>query len=231
MGLGHSPRIVTDGLVLCLDAANSRSYPKTGTTWTDLKGGNNGTLTNMAGANFSSDNGGSLIFDGSDDYVIASYQASPEITVVSNVRFDSFTGASVTKNWGDNLRGAFHFDASTLGSGYLALFIYAGAQISIKDPTQMSIGKWYQVGLRISNSKYQIIRDGNIVAEGSHGGLSILDRPNLGIGVKLNNDGTTADTNFPKYLDGQISNVVAYNRALTADEIRQNYLATKERYA
>ena len=69
MGLGHSPRIVTDGLVLCLDAASKRSYPGTGTTWTDLKGGNNGTLTNMDGANFSSANGGSLSFDGASDYI------------------------------------------------------------------------------------------------------------------------------------------------------------------
>ena len=44
MGLTHSPRIVTDGLVFCVDAANARSYPGTGTTLTDLKGSNNGTL-------------------------------------------------------------------------------------------------------------------------------------------------------------------------------------------
>jgi hypothetical protein len=59
MGLGHSPRIVTDGLVLCLDAANARSYPGTGTTWTDRSGnGNDGTLIN--GPTFSDENGGVL---------------------------------------------------------------------------------------------------------------------------------------------------------------------------
>jgi hypothetical protein len=47
MSLIHSPRIVTDGLVLCLDAGNPKSYTGSGTTWTDLSGnGNNGTLTN-----------------------------------------------------------------------------------------------------------------------------------------------------------------------------------------
>ena len=60
MGLAHSPRIVTDGLVLCLDAASKRSYPGTGTTWTDLKGGNNGTLTN--GPTFDTGNGGECSF-------------------------------------------------------------------------------------------------------------------------------------------------------------------------
>ena len=68
MGLSHSPRIVTNGLVLCVDAANPRSYPGAGTAWTDLsKQGNNGTLTN--GPTFDSANGGSILLDGSDDYV------------------------------------------------------------------------------------------------------------------------------------------------------------------
>ena len=48
MGLAHSPSIVTDGLVLCVDAANTKSYPGSGTTWTDISGkGHNGTLTNL----------------------------------------------------------------------------------------------------------------------------------------------------------------------------------------
>jgi hypothetical protein len=47
MGLGHSPSVVTSGLVLCLDAGHTKSYPGSGTAWTDLSGnGNTGTLTN-----------------------------------------------------------------------------------------------------------------------------------------------------------------------------------------
>ena len=60
MGCSSGPDIIQDGLVLCLDAASKRSYPGTGTVWTDLKGGNNGTLTNMDAAHFSSDNVGGL---------------------------------------------------------------------------------------------------------------------------------------------------------------------------
>ena len=64
----YGPRIVSNGLVLCLDAANKRSYPGTGTTWTDLSGNsNNGTLTN--GPTFSAGNMGSILFDGTNDYV------------------------------------------------------------------------------------------------------------------------------------------------------------------
>lgn len=68
MAVYGGPDIVTDGLVLCLDAGNSRSYPGSGATWTDLSGnGNNGTLVN--GVNYNSANKGSLVFDGVNDYV------------------------------------------------------------------------------------------------------------------------------------------------------------------
>lgn len=61
------PNIVRNGLVLCLDAASLRSYPGSGTTWNDLSGNNNnGTLTN--GPTFNSENGGSIVFDGTNDY-------------------------------------------------------------------------------------------------------------------------------------------------------------------
>jgi hypothetical protein len=63
------PNIVTDGLVLALDAGSKKSYAGSGTTWKDLSGnGNNGTLVN--GPTFNSANGGSIVFDGVDDYVL-----------------------------------------------------------------------------------------------------------------------------------------------------------------
>ena len=87
MGLSHSPRIVTDGLVFCLDAANIRSYPGTGTTWTDLKGGNEGTLTN--GPTFSSDNAGSISTDGSNDSWLPFSVSSASFSLSSVTRIPS----------------------------------------------------------------------------------------------------------------------------------------------
>ncbi len=67
MSFNYSPRIITDGLVLYLDAANTRSYPGSGTAWNDLsRSGNNGTLVN--GPTFNSANLGSIVFDGTNDY-------------------------------------------------------------------------------------------------------------------------------------------------------------------
>ena len=68
MSLSHSPKIVTNGLVLCLDAADQKSYPGTGTTWFDRSGnGNNGTL--IGGVGYNSTNAGIIVFDGINDNV------------------------------------------------------------------------------------------------------------------------------------------------------------------
>ena len=70
MGVTYNPKIATDGLVLCLDAANRRSYPGTGTTWSDLAESNNGTLTN--GPTFDAGNGGSIVFDSGMKFFLVS---------------------------------------------------------------------------------------------------------------------------------------------------------------
>ena len=67
MAFNYSPKIVTDGLVFAVDASNKKSYPGSGTTWSDLVGSNNATLDN--GPTYSSSNGGGIVFDGSDDHV------------------------------------------------------------------------------------------------------------------------------------------------------------------
>ena len=68
MGAAAGPNVVEDGLVLALDAGNTKSYPGSGTTWTDLSGkDNNGTLTD--GPTFNSANGGSIVFDGTNDQI------------------------------------------------------------------------------------------------------------------------------------------------------------------
>ena len=66
MALAHSPKIVTDNLVFFLDAGNTKSYPGTGTAWTDMSG--SGNTTTLSGATYNSDNSGNILFDGSNDY-------------------------------------------------------------------------------------------------------------------------------------------------------------------
>ena len=118
MAISYNPSSVTSGLVLCLDAGNTKSYPGSGTTWTDLSGnGNTGTLTN--GPTYSSANGGSFVFDGTDDYA----SISGSITV-SEVTFSvwlkrngtqvDFTG--ILNSRGTDASGmSFAYNYGTLG--------------------------------------------------------------------------------------------------------------------
>jgi hypothetical protein len=79
MSYYNGPKAVMDGLVMYLDAGNTKSYLSGSSTWNDLSGnGNNGTLTN--GPTFSSANGGSIVFDGVDDTITVPYSSTLDPT-------------------------------------------------------------------------------------------------------------------------------------------------------
>ena len=87
MAVVYNPRIVTDGLVLALDAGNIKSYPGSGTTWNDLIGGNDATIIDSSGV-YQSDDGGRIVFDGNSDYV----------TIPASSNYDFGTG-NFTIDW------------------------------------------------------------------------------------------------------------------------------------
>ena len=97
MAVGYNPRIVTDGLILALDAANTKSYPSSGgSTWYDLSGkGNNGTITN---ATFNSD--GYFAFEGSGDYI--SFASASELQFLNRLPYTLEVWMYPTSNPGAN---------------------------------------------------------------------------------------------------------------------------------
>jgi hypothetical protein len=246
MGLGHSPRIVTDGLVLCLDAANARSYPGTGTTWTDRSAnGNNGTLTN--GPTFDSDNGGSIDFDGSNDRVVFSekndykFVSNDEITVSawirpSNVTMATFQSFFCIGGNGSTLRDRnFNFRiTNNVGNGRIdALYRNdVNNQWHIRETTASYAEnyKWMMVTTTYtftSGGSWKIYINGNLVPsyyqQGNGNSPPIVSNPSdVHVGVGEDGGG--------EFFNGRISNVLLYRRYLSADEIRQNYEATKGRY-
>jgi hypothetical protein len=108
MGVNYNSKIVTDGLVLCLDAANRKSYPGSGSTWADLVSSNVGTLTN--GPTFDTGNSGSIVFDGINDFVNVASQS-----ITTNTSFTVCCSVYFT-NWNDNSFKPL-VDAGNLGSG------------------------------------------------------------------------------------------------------------------
>ena len=233
MGLSHSPRIVTDGLVLCLDAANKRSYPGAGTTWTDLTANkNNGTLTNMNSSNFSSENGGTISTDGSNEKVVIS--ASSDFGTVDftfsywiySLNQNSGYDAHMTVNEGSNngfipnLNWSF---GNTTGKPQLRYWINNSVPLTYQTLKNYYL-EWRYLSWTydLSDTTGRIYEDGVLVAESTSINKTMSNNGNHY--VWIGND------QFGSSTVGKFSHVTIHNRALTADEVRQNYEATVGRY-
>jgi len=233
MALVHSPKIVTDDLVLYYDAANTKSYPGTGTTWTDLSGnGVTGTLVN--GATFNSGNGGYIVFDGANDYVSTINDIVLEEEdftmgfwafaddVSTNNR--SLASSQTTNNWQDAGSWQISFSSSKLRMTVRNNAGDGGGNIT--SSSTVSIGTWYYfVITRTSGGNYKIYFNGEEDASknnvGGDNGTD-LDCPNFDIGI--NRGGGTE-------WDGGMAIVQVYKgKALTAAEVKQNFDAFKGRY-
>lgn len=235
MGLGHSPRIVTDGLVFCVDAANARSYPGTGTTWTDLKGGNIGALTN--GPTFDGDNGGSIAVDGTNDYV--SFSNSSNLSPTDEITISVWYNSDVLPSSRANAYQYCVISKQGFGSPYRSFDIRGdvsdpqkkslNAAIDINNTSRavklgdVVVNTWIQVAFTYNGSSLSGYRNGELVQSLSYTGSIGTNTNNFLLGENPGYNG--------RYFNGKLNNIYVYNRGLTADEIRQNYLATKERYA
>ena len=219
----YSPRIVTSGLVLALDAAERLSYPRTGTTWRDLSGnGNNGTLTN--GPTFSAANMGSIVFDGTNDY-IGSFPT--QISGVGSKTICAFIYPTTTSRAGicgirNNLDG-WVFTINRTSPGNLTYFHTTGTTCEVA--ASITTNTWSYVCVTYSTTTATVILYRNGVQVGSPitSVSSIVSSPFNGvIGDELSNYATP--------FKGNMSSVQIYNRSLTATEILQNYNATKSRF-
>jgi len=239
MGAYAGPNGTEDGLVLCLDAGNAKSYPGSGTSWTDLSGqGNTGTLTN--GPTYSSADGGSIVFDGSNDYVdfgsngASAVNGLSEVTVqiwyksdsVGNNRGLIFGGTSNAQDNGIAVR----FDsAGVVGGGTNVIKagfgLYGGGGANfIESSSNIQSTDWTFItvvcDLGTSIKLYKNAVEDTPTASSSSGQSSISNCDGLVVGYGKDQD----------EWDGKVSNVKIYNKALTASEVQQNYNALKGRY-
>ena len=226
MAVGYNPRVVTDGLVLALDAGNTKSYPGSGTAWHDLIGSNDGTLTN--GPTFDSGNGGSIVFDGTDDYVTT----GTTLTDADELFADTGTAWS-TSSWFnvDEISGT---DKAVTGRGggvgsaavYAVWVDNANLRVRLRGGTITNISTsiaddtWYNVA---------VTWDGTTANGYLNGQLTTLA---VGTASNQTNTFTIGATNSGSLSEmrGKISQTLVYNRALTAVEVEQNYNALKGRY-
>ena len=227
---GGPGNIITNGLVLNLNAANPRSYapPYTGTTWNDLSGnGNNGTLTN--GPTFNSSNGGSIVFDGVDDYVLCPKQN----TLVNTTRFTigawmkrNLSNSLVVVDQVESLSNDVSFELWSDGNAYFEVGNGSNSYGYINNTST----NWQYLmmvfdGSLVGNSNrlkgYINGMQQTLVFNGSIPSTTGTVNTNLNIGSYPPNN---------NYSNGNISQVLLYNRALTAQEISQNFNATRARF-
>ena len=228
MGIVHHPNVVTDGLVACWDAANRRSYPATGTVWSDMVGGHDGVMTN--GLTFSEDNMGIINFDGTDESVVIPDSDAFDWSTDGPFSISVWFKANSTNNAMYLTLWHHHFWPygtsvliSTVNEGWSEnrqLLIYVGSTYKY-GTTALNDNAWHNVVLtRASDGAYAVYVDA--VAENSGTGLT-------------GNTTTPADAEFGRslnnyYLTGSIGCEMVYNIALTAEEVLQNYNATKRKF-
>ena len=218
MGTKYNPRVVTNGLVVYLDAANPRSYVGSGTTVFDLSGsGNTSALVN--GPTYSSSNSGSFVFDGLDDYIninsLANILSYTTYTKTAYFYVTSFSTANNIVSGGFSGQHAFWLQVSNrLYAGH------NGAWSTVTGNTTLSLNTWYFGAVTYSNSTGWKLYLNGIEDGTSANTTTFLGNQEILIGSYGGGNNFT----------GRISSVQIYNRVLSAAEILQNYNATKKRY-
>lgn len=215
MALQHSPSIITDGLLFCVDAANPRSYPGSGTNWFQLSGNTNtGVLTN--GPTYNSSNLGSLSFDGTDDYVdfSANLGTMPTYSIMYWARRDAENRMPVAARTGTN----FYWYGD---NSWRYVHGGVGGEYYYSKPTTIALGTWGCYCVVYNGSNVSIYRQG--VYQGQQATTGTADW-SVGLRVGFWNGGAGYAW------QGLISNVMMYSNALTADQVTQNFNALRGRY-
>jgi len=235
------PAIVTNGLVLNLDAGFTPSYPTTATTWYDVSsGGNNGTLTN--GPTFNSANNGSIVFDGVDDYAVTTQDQTPNLNITSSITLETWLKSTAVANsqHGDGVNSkGLSSDGNT--GVYETLIVSSGEinypffrmRIVSNTPTyfptniSLSLNQIYHFVSTYDGSTMRIFINGVEAGTGlsTSGNIETNTQP-LCIGVRLVHRNFGGDSFF----SGNIFTNRIYNRALSQSEITQNYNAQKGRF-
>ena len=227
-GFTGAPPIVTDGLVFAVDAANYESYPGSGATWKDLSGnGNDGTLIN--GPTFDSGNGGSIVFDGANDYVNfgndSSLKPTNSMTLIVWAKGQS-TGPSV---------GLVGTMSSTRGyligcnTSYFYFYIAQSSSglVSVTSPhTNTTTSPFMLSGVFSASNFLKVYKNENELASNTN---SIPSTQYTGNGKPLQ-IGNRGDNLGTAYWDGDVYSTLIYNRALSSTEVLQNYNALKGRF-
>ena len=243
INIKNTENIVTDGLVLHLDAGNPISFPKSGTIWNDISGnGYNGTLVNGVGYNF--DNSGSLVFDGLDDVVdfgntlqlgleSRTYNVWYKFSDLNTLLTTSWL-ITKTDNGGTPFRQALGFNDKrdilyvfSDSSNYHYGNSGSSNPRNIINPSKDT--NYHMITWVIDRNGFSSIYfDAEILDQID---ITPIKTQNFSLNRNLRIGSYSTTGNNPMaFFGGNIPLTQIYNRALSANEIEQNYSALKHRY-
>jgi hypothetical protein len=221
------PNIVTSGLTYLLDGGFIPSYPRTGTTWSDLSGnGNSTSLVN--GPTFNSSNDGSIVFDGVNEYGLTANLLNPTTFPNESVFvwfYPTSAGQIVSELGQAAINTLWHDSNIEISSGGLISFATWGGNLTNKVvSTAKSFNTWYNLGFTYSGTTLTAYINGSSI------GTATFTRQTttalyFGLcAISITNMGTEG------YAGGRMGNFMFYNRGLSSSEVLQNYNATKSRF-
>lgn len=235
MSFNTGPNLIRDGLILYWDAANSKSYPGNGSTWTELTDLTyTGTLTNSPA--FSSNTAkGSLVFDGTNDYVATNYTTPFGTSNLTIGIWFRFTATQLSALFSKRIGASSYEQLSIFISGD-AFGNSAGTKIVINDfnnPASRNAittgsyndGLWHYLTLVRGSSDNKLYIDGILADTTTAAKPNLSSSSRLFIGVFGENQSVLGN-----YFNGGLSIVQVYNRALSLDEVTQNWNALKLRF-
>lgn len=233
MSLGHGASIVRDGLLLHLDAANSKSYSGTGSAWKDLKNNSNNTLFNSPIYE-----SGALQFDGTNDYVqlpttFFSHNSGSPFSV--SVWFKTATNGGII--FGQTGQENFLTTSSyvpaiyvnTLGRVVTSCFWGGATSNTATSTISVTDNKWYNIVVTFSSNTQRSYLNGNLYSTITKTQTAYGTGPYyyfLGVGRQFNWPNTSTNP----YFSGSISSFMFYTKQLSNSEIVKNYEALRGRY-
>ena len=228
MSYQNGPRIVTRGLVLCLDASNSKSYSGTETTWNDLSGNNNhGTL--LSGPAYSGSNNGSLVFDSINDAVNLGNPTQLDLnsgfSICAWIRPSSFgqgaLGRIVARGTINTGGYAFYLDNSTSNNAITFQIGRSSGGTLVSASNVISLNIWMFFAVTLSETTTTMYKNNTIINQTTTTPATSV-ATNFVIGNR--------DPGYDRGFGGSIAIVKFYNQVLSSSEILQNYNALKGRF-
>lgn len=224
MAIVYNSSIVTNGLVLCVDAGNPRSYPGTGTAWNDAtSSGYNFTLTN--GPAYSSSNLGFFTFDAVNDIATAGYNTALDTQTPSVEVWVKTNSLNQNGFWFE--KGAVNTQYSLFQEGLAIQWrMNIGGVTNLSTASSyISTSAWAQVVGTYTSGTRVLYVNGVAVNSDSQTGTIATNSSGMSIGAYGGNSGSNA-----YWYNGALSICRVYNKALSATEVLQNFNATRGRY-